>query len=480
MVKISVIIPVYNVGKYLRKCLESICSQTLADLEIIPVYDPSPDNSLEILKEWADKDSRIKIIVKDKKEGLSIAKNRGMEAAVGEYITFVDGDDYIEPAMYEKLYNKAKQLDAEIAFCTIGTVNEKTGKLNEDKHYCDSPLDKKYDDKAFSWREIKEHLCFMPVSSWNKIYKREFIEKNRIIFPENMTFEENPFYFKAMILASRLALVRERLYHYHLQRTGSLLNTRGVKFIDNIEVMEKTADILKELNAFDELKEFYTAYRLGHVIHFFNIIRPEFKAKYYAQMHESLKKIELEAYRNSPVFDPELYKKALKLIKYPSYFLYQLTNPLSIRKYPDRLELRFLDRAINIPCVLFDRYRNISTAEEIEAYLNRINFQQKIDMLAKKYGDKRVVIYGGGLLFSVIARNYDLSGFNIIAVADKKVKEGSDLIEGYPGLEFKGLKELTEEYVLLIAVLRSKSIIDMLKYGIYSSHKKPPVIAGFV
>ena len=195
MPKVSIIIPVYNVAPYLTKCLDSICSQTLTDIGIIAVYDPSDDNSLEILREYEKNDKRIKIIVKDKKEGLSIARNRGMEIAAGEYLGFVDSDDYVNFEMFEKLYNKAKKFDAEISFCTIATVNADTDKPLEDKHYNECLIEKKFDETAFNWRDIKEHICYIPVGAWNKIYKKSFMEKNNIVFCENLTFEDNPFFF---------------------------------------------------------------------------------------------------------------------------------------------------------------------------------------------------------------------------------------------------------------------------------------------
>ena len=116
MIKISVIIPVYNVEQYLRECLESVINQTLSELEIICINDGSTDSSLDILREYEQKDNRIIVINKDN-EGQAAARNIGISMAKGEYIGFLDSDDYIDSNFYEKLYNAAKKYKADIA-CT--------------------------------------------------------------------------------------------------------------------------------------------------------------------------------------------------------------------------------------------------------------------------------------------------------------------------------------------------------------------------
>ena len=112
--KISIIIPVYNTEKYLKRCLESVCNQTLKDIEIICINDASSDNSIAILKEFEKKDNRIKVINLDKNEGASVARNLGIEVSRGEYLGFIDSDDCVDPDFYEKLYSKAKSKNADV------------------------------------------------------------------------------------------------------------------------------------------------------------------------------------------------------------------------------------------------------------------------------------------------------------------------------------------------------------------------------
>ena len=133
MVKVSIIVPVYNVEKYLSKCLESLINQTLKDIEIICVNDGSTDNSLSILKEYANKDSRIKIIDKQN-EGVSVARNTGIEVATGEYLIFVDSDDYLVENACEKALNTIEHNNSDI--CIFGhydLVDEKLVKSSVNK-----------------------------------------------------------------------------------------------------------------------------------------------------------------------------------------------------------------------------------------------------------------------------------------------------------------------------------------------------------
>ena len=130
MIKVSIVIPVYNVQKYLHECLDSLINQTLKDIEIICINDGSTDNSLNILKEYALKDSRIKVIDKEN-EGQGIARNLGIELAQGEFIGFVDPDDWLEPEMLEMMYNQAKVLFSQVVICDYKKYFE------DDNKYCD-------------------------------------------------------------------------------------------------------------------------------------------------------------------------------------------------------------------------------------------------------------------------------------------------------------------------------------------------------
>ena len=470
---ISVIIPVYNLVQYLGKCLDTVCNQTLKDIEIIAVYDPSQDNSLEILQGYENNDSRIKIITKDKKEGLSIARNRGIEIATGEYIGFIDGDDYIEYTMYEKLYEKAKKTGAELVFCAISTVNAETEEKLDVPHYNYIPIDRKYDDIGFNWREIKENLCSVPVVAWNKIYKRELIEKYEIKFPEHLTYEDHPFFFRFSTLANKIAMVREQLYYYRQARKGSLVAARGRAYLDVFKSMSICEEGFKLNGVYEEIKEYFNIYYSHYLIWPFYSVHPEYRKEYFKNAVPVLRNFDLNKYRDKDIFYDLFYEEGKALQRYPYYWQYVLSKLFRIKKYRKRIEFRFLNHIFTLHHTNTIIFSNPSLSkEQITELLERINFQKYLDRLIKKYNKKRVVIYGSGLVYSVISQNYDLSGLNIVGIADRKFKEDHESIDGYRALSFKGLRKLKPD-VVIIAALATEHIKDNIADNIFKGQRCP-------
>ncbi len=201
MPKVSVIIPVYNTEKYLVKCLESVCQQTLKDIEIICVNDCSPDNSLQILQEYAEKDERIKLIDFKENKGVSAARNAGIQEARGEFLGFVDSDDFIDLNFYEKLYQKAAESGADVA----------KGKI---KIHSDPPNIEKdvfYDIND----DIKINKAYFYYSFTSAIYKTDFIKSNNIHFPDGLSYFEDPYFsIFAGFYYNKVELVHNVYYHY--------------------------------------------------------------------------------------------------------------------------------------------------------------------------------------------------------------------------------------------------------------------------
>ncbi|MDR2743753.1 MAG: glycosyltransferase, partial [Desulfovibrio sp.] len=178
--KVSVIIPVYNTELYLRRCLDSVCGQTLRDIEIICVNDGSPDNCGEILREYAAKDARMRVIDFPENRGASAARNAGMDAAQGEYIGFVDSDDYMDLNFYEELYAKGKETCAKVVKGAIKEKDEETGALL---------------DTGFFYKlneRIRKNKTYFYHSFTTAIYSSFTIKNNHIRFHENLIFFEDP------------------------------------------------------------------------------------------------------------------------------------------------------------------------------------------------------------------------------------------------------------------------------------------------
>jgi len=428
MAKVSIIVPVYNVEKYLRQCLDSVCNQTLQDIEIIIVNDGSTDNSQNIIDEYARKDNRIKVVYKEN-GGLASAKNAGLKIATGEYIGFVDSDDFAELNMFEELYNKAKSLDADISFCLSTCFESDTGTVLNNPYFSECVLNEDYDDVAFNWYEIKNKLFKLAVVSWNKIYRQDLIKKHNLTFFDGMGFEDNPFSFHSFIAAEKIALVRKHLYNYRLNRSGSITASKDAKkHYANIIMFDKIYEILKQTGTLEELEKYWFEYKIASYLYTLEGINKKNKKQYFKAITEDLSKMDLKKYKKIK-FLAKLYKKAsviksLSLIK--SYTIFKLSNLFNLYKYPYGIEITLFGCVFKIEYQGFANLNCQKDSDELKQLLKKSNMQKRIDKFAEKYKDKKVIIYGGGLLFSIINQNYDLSKLNITAVADKRFGNKND------------------------------------------------------
>jgi glycosyltransferase involved in cell wall biosynthesis len=225
--KVSVIVPVYNVEQYLRQCLDSITGQTLKDIEIICVNDGSPDNCGAILDEYAAKDERVKIITQ-KNQGLACSRNNGMLAAAGEYVGFVDSDDWIDSDFCEKLYDAAKREDADIAGGDVmyweSEANQYGGYISWWTHHAGNTL---VDDDMSARRDL-----IFACGCWYKIYRTRFLRENNFQFPAGKVYEDFPFTFATTASANKIVLDRTTNYYY--RQRGNSLMTQGIAKISHL------------------------------------------------------------------------------------------------------------------------------------------------------------------------------------------------------------------------------------------------------
>lgn len=254
MYKISVIIPVYNVEDYIKTCLDSILAQTLKDIEIICINDGSTDNSLNILQEYSSTDSRIKIITKEN-GGQATARNFGIKEAQGEYVAFVDSDDFIEPDMFEKLYNKAKYNNLDIAMCKIATYDNQTEEIKDNVWYYMLGVFRDFEKDIFNHKDTKEFTCNIAVTPYNKIYKNSLLKDNDILFPEGLIFEDEKFFYDTYLRAKRVSIVDEFLYYYRINRKGSTVDIiKDNDFIDIIPISKQIRETFKKTNNYEDYK----------------------------------------------------------------------------------------------------------------------------------------------------------------------------------------------------------------------------------
>lgn len=251
MPSISIIIPVFNVKKYLKQCLDSVCNQTFSDIEIICVNDCSTDNSLQILQEFASKDKRFKIIDCKDNIGVSSARNRALECASGKYIGFVDSDDWIAPDYFETLHSIITKLDLDI----VVNTNIKTVINGQDvaQFYPNKTLDNYVG--FINSRKCIHKLIWNP---WVHLCKKEFFDKYNIQFPDGYVLED--MYMQAVCFAyvDKIYITRDTLYHYRLSEdsiVGTLSQVEMKSIKSHIKILDKIYDYYETNNLLDNVEE---------------------------------------------------------------------------------------------------------------------------------------------------------------------------------------------------------------------------------
>lgn len=237
MPKVSIIVPVYNVEKYIKRCLQSLVDQSLEDIEIIVVNDGSKDKSEEIVKEFKKKYKNIVYVTKEN-GGLSSARNFGMIYAKGEYIAFLDSDDYVDKDMYKKMYEKAKETNSDYVECDF---------------YWQYPDHRKH-DVGYRYKNKKEMFQSARVVAWNKLIKKELITNNNLKFPVGLFYEDVEFFYKLIPYINKFTFVEDPLIYY-VQRESSIVNKPDYRTKQIFTVLENVINYYKEKELYEEYKE---------------------------------------------------------------------------------------------------------------------------------------------------------------------------------------------------------------------------------
>lgn len=290
MTKLSIVIPVYNVEYYIAQCLESILNQSFKDLEIICVNDGSTDNSLSVLQDYKAKDDRI-IIIDQKNEGSGVARNAGLSIAKGEYVYFVDGDDWLEDNALEKAVLKSDELNTDILI--FGGLSYYEGK-GKNGGYSANKLPKKYLDKVFSAKEIKKDIFKFPSTAWTKLYRRDFLIKNNIKFQDIKAGQDQLPFFHSMIKAERIALLPENLYCYRKNRKGAVTSVKKKKNFSPIYVFYGIEDMLKSENLLDDYKSIFVNKYFSKATSWLGKFQDDLKHDYYLEYLKLLEHVKSE------------------------------------------------------------------------------------------------------------------------------------------------------------------------------------------
>ena len=267
-IKVSIIIPVFNTSKYLKQCLDSVINQTLREIEIICIDDGSTDNSLKILKEYQKNDKRIKILTqKHKKQGA--ARNYGISIACGEYIGFVDSDDWCELDMFEKLYEKAKETNSDITMCAITTFNNNNSNeySKEDTYTNLDIFPKEFFNRVFVPYETLDFLLNICVCPPNKIIKHKLINSNNLRFDEKTYYEDGAFFYDSWLCAERISLIKHFGYYYRMFSDTSTCFSNDFHKLQNFQVLEDKKRILKKHKVYKKLKKDFISYKRSSILY---------------------------------------------------------------------------------------------------------------------------------------------------------------------------------------------------------------------
>lgn len=302
MPKVSVIIPIYNVEEYIEKALNSVCEQTLKDIEIICVDDCSTDKSKQIVEDFVAKDSRFRLISFDENKGQGVARNVGIQSAQGEYLMFLDPDDWYAKNTCEIAYNHINLNDSDISTFNNFRYYEKSGKL-----------------VLFNFCNV---LRPIEGSCWKHIFRTEFIKNNNIEFGMGKNCEDNPFFLKSMILTDKISRINVPLYYYRRRKDNSSCRKHMSKSFDIIDMKQKCFEIIKDER--NKAPQWSLNYCIKSSVVNFDLYYKKFKNKklkkdFYNKTRNLFKLINNDAFFDKNLTEEVDIDEFKKIVKYNYY-----------------------------------------------------------------------------------------------------------------------------------------------------------------
>lgn len=409
--KVSVLVPVYNVEKYLKICLDSLLCQTLRDMEIICIDDGSTDRSSEILAEYAAKDDRIVVITKEN-TGYGASMNRGLGSARGEYIGIVESDDYALPEMFERLYITAEKNNAEVVKANYYQVFSE----NERKDFIENLNGLSYEKVIHPVEELE--LFRKTPSIWSGIYSRSFLEHNQILFHETpgASYQDISFAFFTLYYAQRVVLLKEAYLCYRCDNEASSVKSGGKVFCVCDE-MERIENLMGDQDR--ELQRFMQTVKFNKYLYNYDRIDSMYQYAFLMRIQMEFEKAGQDGLLKAEYWDESNWRIMEEVRKRPEHF-FERTN----RDYMMRYQIA--------PYTLNENLY-------IKGMINEMSHYSK------------VVIYGAGVYgkraFDVLHDKVTIYAF---AVTDKKGNQ--DEINSIPVYEIDTLVSLREKMLIVVAV----------------------------
>lgn len=315
MPKVSVIIPVYNTEKYLRQCLDSVINQTLTDIEIICVDDGSTDSSLEILREYEQKGSRIKVLQQENQYA-GVARNRGLDIASGEYLLFLDSDDVFELDMFEKMFVFAHSNDLDVIICRSNNYIEETGEY-KDNHSTKTEL---APIGVFSSKDIASHIFqFCNGWAWDKLFKADLIKNNQLKFQALRQSNDTYFVYMALCLANKISVIDDVLIN-HRMHSSSLEATRTKSPECFYKALVAVKKELEDRNLYQIYEQSFINYCLEFSYWQISSMTNDESRKQMTKLFFDLcNEIEVKKYSKEYFYNKKIYKKYQNLCKYGTF-----------------------------------------------------------------------------------------------------------------------------------------------------------------
>lgn len=270
METISIIVPIYNVEKYLARCIESLIAQTYTQLEIILVNDGSRDSSLEICQEYAARDSRIVVIDKEN-EGVAIARNTGIDRAKGEYVAFIDPDDWVEAEMYGSLLNQIKKWQSPICLCNFykDTKRRSVPKLFEfkDEILKDEEIQEQLINNMIGMPDLLPKYVYVMGSVWRGLYSRNFLNENDLRFVPKLTIMEDLVFMVQVLLKCHKVAIDQGVWYHYVQHASSTLHSyNGQLWEDQLVVYELLEESMAKANLEEKMRNRLDIRYIGMVL----------------------------------------------------------------------------------------------------------------------------------------------------------------------------------------------------------------------
>ena len=400
MPEVSIIIPFNNVENYIEQCLNTVISQTLKDIEIILINDASTDKSRSIVLDFMQKDKRIKLIELNERKGQGFARNRGIELAKGEYIGFVDSDDFIEPDMFEKMYNTAKNSGCDIIMCLVKEYDDLNDKYITSDYYSLAPLCG-LKNNIFSAKDTKDNILDINVALWNKIYKRSYLKKTGEKFPEGFIYEDLPFFFGTYLPAEKIQIIWEFFYNYRINRKNSTMQQFNNKILDRLPMVSLTYEKLKNTPYLKDLQYKIKGWIINDLFHRYTLLKENYHKEFFFQMKKIFESLEIKDIDN-PYWKRVYHFQGYLMVMNNTFENFNqkvFTEYLDIHKVEDRLRSEMSNTEetdTKISGVYEEITKNYKYTEDLAAS-NYNNLHNEI----KKSNDKIAVIY------DEITKNYE-------------------------------------------------------------------------